>query len=277
MQVAPDDPRPDAAVAEARAAAESGDFDGARSAIARAIDARANDPSLHAAMAWYTHQSFSLPEFERRRLWEHHLKVALDLDPQNAQAHYYQGMIWASDGNPTRGRISLATALRIQPDFSAASSALQKLTIKDQTPSVTEMRPPVAPPRRKRGLLIATAVVVLGGGAALLSLGGRNPALDGMAKRLGTSLTLISVSSVNKDLYLDAGASWLAQPEGEHAAEMANLARAARELGFDNVFVFSNARGVAESHGGAVCFGEACGARQAAQSARAVPAPAAGN
>jgi tetratricopeptide (TPR) repeat protein len=272
-QSAPDaaDPRrAEPAIAEAKAAADSGDFDGARAALVRALDARSNDPSLHALMAWYTHQSLGLAEHERNRLAEHHLQVALELDPQNAQAHYYQGMIWATDGNATRGRISLNTALRIQPDFSAAVRALESLNGRaDETPAPVEARSPrPSPPSRRRSILVATFAVVLGGGAAFLFLGGRDAALDSTAAELGTRLTLISVSKVNRDLYLDAGSSWRSQADADRAQEMATIAQKAQGLGYENVFVFSNSQAVAESHGGAVCFGDGCGVQMAAQKAK---------
>jgi hypothetical protein len=53
------------AAADAKACADNGDWDGARAAMARAIDLASDNAGYHALMAWYTYQCSLQPAFER--------------------------------------------------------------------------------------------------------------------------------------------------------------------------------------------------------------------
>jgi Flp pilus assembly protein TadD len=149
------DPQKEAirAAAEAKAAADQGDWDTARAAMTKAIDAASDNASYHALMAWYTYQCSLQPAFERQRLAEHHLSGALEMEPENAQAHYYQGLLWAGGGNTTRARIALSTALNLKPNFQAASQALDKLG-KGSEPTKEPTTPTYSRPRSRRATLI---------------------------------------------------------------------------------------------------------------------------
>src|SRR5438132_1023956 len=158
------------AAADAKTAADSGDWDGARAAMSRAIDAAPTTANFHALMAWYTFQCSTVSlAFERQRIAEHHINVALEIDPDNAQAHYCQGLIWAGGGNTTRARIALSTALKTRPDFQAAAQALDKLGKVNEPEPVPELDRPVAKSRPSVliPLALATVLVAAGGGAAL--------------------------------------------------------------------------------------------------------------
>jgi tetratricopeptide (TPR) repeat protein len=250
------------AAAEAKAAADSSDWDTARSAMSRAIDADANNAGNHALMAWYTYHCSLQPAFERQRLAEHHLSVALEMEPENAQAHYYQGLIWAGGGNTTRARIALATALNLKPNFQAAAQALDKLG-KANEPQPKEQLPTYARPRARKAKLVLplalVAALVAAGGGATLFLSGQPAGADDLAKKLGTRLTLVSTSRVGsggQDLHIDVGTSWGKLSQVDQAAEMHNIAKGAQAMGITNVFVYSQSQPVAESHGEAICVGD---------------------
>jgi tetratricopeptide (TPR) repeat protein len=249
-----------AAAADARAAADSGDWNGARAAMARAIDISPNDASFHAFMAWYSHQATALPASESDRLSEHHLSVALEIDPNNADAHYVQGMLWANGGNTTRARIALTTAVKLQPDHRAATSALDRLSDKPEPTVPAEVTRSTALPKQSRRAKIrlplvvaAVSVAVVAAGAFFLSSEGRGAA--DLAKQLGTTLKLGSVSRVGADLYIDVGTSWDSLAEDQRSNEMSTIARNAGGMGLANVFVYNRSQPVAESHGEAICLG----------------------
>ena len=246
------------AAADARAAAESGDWNGARAAMARAIDICPNDASFHAYMAWYSHQATALPASESDRLSEHHLAVALEIDPNNADAHYVQGMLWSNGGNITRARIALTTAVKLQPDHRAATNALGRLSEKAEVTEPVEVTRTTLPRRNKVKIRLplvvaAVAVAVVAGGAFFLSSDSRGS--SDLAKQLGTTLKLASVSRVGADLYIDVGTSWDSLAADERSNEMATVARNAGGMGLANVFVYARSIPVAESHGEAICIG----------------------
>jgi hypothetical protein len=254
------------AAAEAKTCADQGDWDGARAAMTKAIDAESNNPTHHALMAWYTFQCSLQPAFERQRLAEHHLAVALEMDPENHQAHYYQGLIWAGGGNTTRARIALATALNLKPNFQPAAQALDKLAKLGDTAGSKEQLPQqpsyVRPKKGKEKLVvplaIGTAVLAVVAGFVLFS-GGQPTGASDLAKQLGTKLPIVSVSRVGsggQDLHMDVGIAWGKLSPGEQTSEMQNIARGAQAMKIVNVFVYSESRPVAESHGNAVCVGE---------------------
>ncbi|HXU83874.1 MAG TPA: hypothetical protein VN914_20910 [Polyangia bacterium] len=248
--------------AEAKLAAEQGDWDGARAAMTKAIDAASDNASFHALMAWYTYQCSLQPAFERQRLAEHHLNVALELEPENAQAHYYQGLIWAGGGNTTRARIALSTALNLKPGFQAAAQALDKLgkvnePVKEPTTSTF-----TRPKARKATLVIPLAVgVLLAGGAAVAMLfsSGQPAGASDLAQKLGTKLPLVSTSrvgSAGQDLHMDVGDAWGKLSTSDQANEMHTIAKGAQAIGITNVFVYAQSQPVAQSHGDTICVGE---------------------
>jgi tetratricopeptide (TPR) repeat protein len=254
------------AAAEAKAAGDAGDWDGARAAMAKAIDADANNAGYHALMAWYTWQCSIQPAFERQRLAEHHLSVALEMDPENAQAHYYQGLIWAGGGNTTRARIALATALNLKPNFQAAATALDKLSKVSETSTsaskemerTTFARPHKTKAKLVLPLAIATLLMGAGGGAAMY-FSGQQPGISDLAKQLGTKLPLVSASragSSGQDLHLDVGKAWGALGAGDQTNELHNIARGAQAMKIVNVFVYSESQPVGEIHGESVCVGD---------------------
>jgi tetratricopeptide (TPR) repeat protein len=247
--------------------------------MARAIDVAPNDPAFHAHMAWYSHQASALPEFERERLTEHHLAVALEIDPDNAEAHYVQGMLWSGDGNTTRARIALNTALKTRPDYVAAANALGRLDRVVETPAPGESpgTGTLLPRRRTRKLrlplVVATTLVALvGAGSFFLSSDARE--FSELSKQLGTTLSVSSASRVSEDLYVDVGTSWDKMPVEDRAAELTNIGQRAKGLGVANVYIYAFSQPVAEIHADKICIGP-CAPVPAASPAQPGSAPAA--
>jgi hypothetical protein len=262
------------AAAEARAAADSGDWNAARAAMARAIDVSPNDPAFHAHMAWYSHQASALPPHERERLTEHHLSVALEIDPNSAEAHYVQGMLWSSGGNTTRARIALTTALKARPDYQPAVHALDRLD-KVPEPAAQDPLPGSSLPRSRAAkvrlpLIIATILVTLVGAGAFL-LSSNTSEMNGIAKQLGTTLKIESASRVAQDLHIDVGASWDALPEEDRSSELHTIASHTGSLGLVNVFVYSHSAPVGETHEEKICLGP-CSSPLAAVKGKRPPA-----
>jgi tetratricopeptide (TPR) repeat protein len=256
---------------EAKAASDSGDWDGARAAMAKAFDADANNAGYHALMAWYTYQSSMQPPFERQRLAEHHLSVALQMEPENAQAHYNQGLIWASSGNSTRARLALSTALNLKPNFQAAAQALDKIS-KATNPSASKEveKTTTFVPQKKTKLMVplalATALTATVGGAAMYFMG-QQPGASDLAKQLGTKLPIVSASRVGasgQDLHIDVGKAWAQLKPGDQTNELHNISRGARAMKIVNVFLYSESQAVGEIHGDSVCVGD-CVARPTAE------------
>lgn len=252
------------AAAEAKAAADKGEWDAARAAMSKAIDGAASNANYHALMAWYTYQCSIQPAFERQRLAEHHLAVALEMDPDNHQAHYYQGLIWAGGGNTTRARIALATALNLKPGFQAAAQALDKINkTAAAEPSASQVaeRPRFGQTRKAKLVLplaIATVLMAAGGGA-MIFYSGQQPGASDLARQLGTKLEIVSASRVGsggQDLHIDVGGSWQKMPPAEHAGEIQTIGKNGMGMGIVNVFVYSNSEPVAESHNGTGCLGD---------------------
>jgi len=250
------------AAADAKACADNGDWDGARAAMARAIDLASDNAGYHALMAWYTYQCSLQPAFERQRLAEHHLAVAIEMEPENAQAHYYQGLIWAGGGNTTRARIALSTALNLKPSFQAAAQALEKLGKVGNEPVKEPTGTFVRPKKTKAKLLVplaAAAALSAALGAAVLFSSGQPSGAAELAKQLGTRLPLLSISRAGpglQDLHIDVGTDWGKLSPTEQAGEMQTIARGGKALGIVNVFVYSQSQAVAESHGDAICVGD---------------------
>jgi tetratricopeptide (TPR) repeat protein len=247
------------AATEAKACADKGDWDTARALMAQAIDA-AENATYHALMAWYTYQCSLQPAFERQRLAEHHLSVALEMDPDNHQAHYYQGLIWAGGGNTTRARIALAQALTLNPKFAPAAQALDKLS-KPVESTKEAARPTFRRPSKARRVIpLAIATVLVGAaGGGFLYVSGQPPGVSELARQLGTRLPITSssrVGSSGQDLHLDVGKAWATLPPSEQTNEMHNIAKAAKGMGLVNVFVYSESHPVAEVHGEEVCVGD---------------------
>ena len=261
--------------AEAKASGDRGEWDEARAAMARALDLDATNATYHALMAWYTYQSSMQPAFEKQRLAEHHIGVALELEPENAQAHYYQGLIWAGGGNTTRARIALSTAISLNPKFQAAAQALDKISkvgTGDSSASREMERASSARPKKTKASLVLPlalgTVLVAALGGALLYLSGQPAGGSDLARQLGTKLPLVSASragSSGQDLHIDVGKAWGAMSAGDQNTEMHNIARGAQAMGITNVFVYSESQPVAEVHGDAVCVGD-CVARPVTQS-----------
>jgi tetratricopeptide (TPR) repeat protein len=252
------------AVAEAKSLADIRDWDKAREALAKAIDASPNDPELHAQMAWYTYQCKAIVDFERDRLAQHHLGVALELDPENAKAHYYQGLMWEEQGTPVRARSAYMMAIKAQPDFAPAAKALDKLDkggVEEPAPVQPGMASRAAmqraPGARQRVMVLAgiMAAAAALGAVYFLAGGGEH---DEIANQLGTKLKLISASRAGNDLHIDAGESWKKMEDGDRASEMQKIATRAQALGYVNVFVYSNSMGVGEVRDGKVCASEGC-------------------
>jgi tetratricopeptide (TPR) repeat protein len=258
------------ASAEAKAAADSGDWDTARAAMTKAIDGDANNATYHALMAWYTYQCSMQPAFERQRLAEHHLSVALDLEPENAQAHYFQGLIWAGGGNTTRARIALATALNLKPNFQQAAQALDKLSKVNEPSASKEMEKPTfaRPKKAKLVLPLAVATVLMAGvGGGALYLSGQQPGAGDLAKQLGTKLPIASASRVGasgQDLHIDVGKAWGSLAAGDQTNELHTISRGAQAMKITNVFIYSESQPVGEIHGDSVCVGD-CVAKPATE------------
>jgi tetratricopeptide (TPR) repeat protein len=253
------------AAAEAKVCAEQGQWDDARAAMARAIDADASNATFHALMGWYTSQSSLQPATERQRLAEHHLGVALEIDQNSCLAHYYQGLIWAGGGNGTRARIAFNNALSINPKFQPAQQALERISKGPAEPTGSSEVPRPNAYRRagKRRtavvpLAIATLAMAVIGGVVLYLLQ-LPPGASELARQLGTHLPIASASRAGngaQDLYVDFGKSWQALSKQEQDEELHTIANGARAMAIVNVFVSSQSRPVAEIHGETVCVGD---------------------
>jgi len=250
------------AAAEAKICAEQGQWDDARAAMARAIDADAGNATYHALMGWYTSQSSVQPATERQRLAEHHLGVALEMDQNSCLAHYYQGMMWAGGGNTTRARIAFNTALSVNPKFQLAQQALERIGKAEPTASSEVARPNAYRRTGKRGkivpLVLANLAVAVIGGAVLYLLQ-QPPGASDLARQLGTHLPIASASRAGtgaQDLYIDFGKSWQALSKQEQDEQLHAIANGARAMAIVNVFVSSQSRPVAEIHGETVCVGD---------------------
>jgi tetratricopeptide (TPR) repeat protein len=252
------------AAAEAKVCAEQGQWDDARAAMARAIDADASNATFHALMGWYTSQSSLQPATERQRLAEHHLGVALEIDQNSCLAHYYQGLIWAGGGNGTRARIAFNTALSINPKFQLAQQALERISKgpAEPTGSSEVARPNAYRRTGKRRTVVPLAIATLamaGIGGAVLYLMQLPPGASELARQLGTRLPIASASRAGngaQDLYVDFGKSWQALNNQDQGEELHTIARGAQAIGIVNVFVSSQSRPVAEIHGETVCVGD---------------------
>jgi tetratricopeptide (TPR) repeat protein len=248
---------------EARAAAGSGNWEAARAAMARAIEAAPNNAGYHAYMAWYTSQCNSIPDGERQRLAEHHLAVSFELDPNCAEGHYVQGRIWQGDGNTTRARMELDAALKVRPNYRSAVQALVGLQApaKEAAPAANQGK---APPSsrsaasRLRVPLVVAAVVVAAVGAVAFFLSGDGGESAALARQLGTSITINSASRQQSDLYIEVRGAWEKLDDTDKSNEMQQITQHIEALGIKNVFVYDNAQIVAEVHGAAFCLGEAC-------------------
>jgi tetratricopeptide (TPR) repeat protein len=264
------------AAAEARAAADSGDWNAARAAMARAIDVSPNDAGYHAHMAWYSSLADALPAFERQRLAEHHLSVAFEIDANSADAHYVQGLLWAGDGNTTRARIALSTALKLRPDHRGATTALDRLSDKPQEAPVETPGTSFVPGARRRPKLRLSLIV---GGAltALITAGGflfspETRAMNDLAQQLGTKMSIESVSRVSQDLYIDVGGAWDNLSAEQRASEIGAIAQHAGGLGVTNVFVYARSQPVAETHELKTCIGS-CSSPRGLKGKSVKPAP----
>jgi len=250
-------------VDEARAAAASGNWDGARAAMGRAIEAEPNHAGYHAYMAWYTSQCSSIPIGERQRLAEHHLAVSFELDPNCAEGHYVQGRMWQGDGNTTRARMELDTAVKMRPNYPSAVAALVGLKEPPKEPTSASNGKPVGQGKRrgigKLRLPLAVGAVLVGAvsGAAFFFSGdgGENTEL---ARQLGITMKVNSASRQQTDLYLEVQGAWEKLDDTDKSNEMQQIVQHAEALGIKNVFVYDNAQIVAEVHGAAFCLGEAC-------------------
>jgi tetratricopeptide (TPR) repeat protein len=251
----------DLMVSQARIAAEMGDWDGARKELAQAIDATPNDPEMHALMAWYTSRARSLPDPERERLTQHHLDVALQINPKCVQAYHYRGLILKGQGNAVRARLAFQEALSIKPDYTPTLQALEVLDGRRRTISVVALPAVIAGERGaahkldrklsvdRRKMLIAALVMVAGGGAGYLTMN-RDPPTVAWASKLGTNIPIKSVDHVGKEMRVDIGDAWFALFDAERAHEMNAIAAGASKLGYDKVMVVSRDRVVAEVRNG---------------------------
>jgi tetratricopeptide (TPR) repeat protein len=250
---------------EARAAAASGNWDAARAAMARAIEAEPNHAGNHAYMAWYTSQCSSIPIGERQRLAEHHLAVSFELDPNCAEGHYVQGRMWQGDGNTTRARMELDTAVKMRPNYPSAVAALVGLKEAPKEPTSSSSGKLVGQGKGKsQGMgklrlplaVGAVLVAIVGALAFFLSAdGGEN---NEIAHQLGITMKLNSASRQQSDLYIEVQGAWEKLDDTDKSNEMQQIAQHAEALGIKNVFVYDNAQIVAEVHGAAFCLGEAC-------------------
>jgi hypothetical protein len=247
---------------EARAAAGSGNWDVARAAMGRAIEAEPNHAGYHAYMAWYTSQCTSIPIGERQRLAEHHLAVSFELDANCAEGHYVQGRMWQGDGNTTRARMELDAAVKVRPNYPSAVAALVGLKepAKESAAGSSGKLPGQSKSRAsKLRLPLAVGAVLVGvvGGAAffLASDGGEN---SNLAHQLGTTMRINSASRQQIDLYIEVQGAWEKLDDTDKSNEMQQIAQHVEALGIKNVFVYDNAQIVAEVHGTAFCLGEAC-------------------
>jgi len=248
------------AITEAKGAAESGDFAKARNALARAIDADPNDCELHALMSWYTAKTSSLDPHERARLVQHHLGISFEIKPDNHFGHFYQGRIWADQGNSQRARTSFESALKARPDFTAAKDAMARLDAKpDATPEPTGTRTTGMYRKAKhRHLMLLGFLAVLTGGATVASFFLSGKPARNLAAQLGTSLPLISISRGATELHIDVGPAWSALQPNEKEQEAGNIARGAMKLQLKRVFVYSNSKQVAELNEEKVCLDPKC-------------------
>ncbi len=247
------------AASEAHVAASFGEWEKARTAMARALDEAPNDPELHATMAWYTNRSAAIDPVDRLRLAQHHLNVSLELSPNNPYAPYFQGRVWADQGNGARARIAFEAALRLDPAYRPAQQAIDRLDGK-RTPVVgvpimgrAKKRPRLRSPALFGALAALGAMLVAG---RFLSAG---QDLVDLKDKLGTGMPLFSSDERGNELHLDFGDIFVRMPRHEREYEMLTIAGGAKKLGYLNVFVHGNGKLIGEAHNGIPCLAGECG------------------
>ncbi len=281
------------AVAQARSLADLGDFDKAREMLSKAIEATPDDAQLNALMGWYAFKGRSADPHERDRLAQHYLGVSFQLSPDNAFAHYYQGRMWAEQGNAARARASYEAAVNAKPDFAAAQDALDKLgariptgvsgvmarivtaasgvtRIATSVSGVTRVptaasgatllaqKPEAEKPAARAPLIVATVVAALIGAGGYFVLTKEERKLGDLAAQLGTSLPIEAADHGQGEILVDVGQSWMALSGPEREKELAAIAAGAKQLGFKHVYIFSNSTQVAQSREGRRCIGVDC-------------------
>ncbi len=236
-------PKADAALAEAKAAEAAADWDKARAAMARAIDAYPKDSEFHARMGWYAFKCPSLESAERLRLSAYHLEYALSLDPSDHFPHYYSGCVFGSQGNIGRAKVELTAALKASPGFQPAKDALDKLSAKKDPEAdaaaakVSVFAPPSAPSRVKK-LVVAAVLVAMGCLAITFGGGGGTKLITLSPAVLGTSLGFKSSQTRGQTLTIQVDESWdgLSLPDRER--EVSAIAGNAKSRGLDEVLVY---------------------------------------
>lgn len=236
--------RAEQAVAAAHQAASIGDWPSARTEMARAIDLFPNDAGYHALMGRYTQRTAGMDAVERQRLTMHHLGVALEIDPQHADAHCYLGDALLSQGNPGRARTEFEAALRTRPDHARAREALDRLSGKAPAPTA-RATPSLAPRRKSHAAVLAAFFVICGTGAALaLVLGGKEGDDTFSAADLGTTLEVTYAVARQGKLIVELARDTSRMGRQEIRAELVKMAAAAGRRGISSVsFRFAKASG----------------------------------
>jgi hypothetical protein len=250
----------DRLLAIAREKDAQGDWSGAREAIAEAIDTSPPDALLHAHMGWYTSRAPGLAAHERERLVSHHLGAALEINPREPWAHFYQGRWLVDQGNGALARRSFAAALEADPSFVRARDELARL---DAGQAVAAAPAPIQPqprraPRSRAPILAALAVL---SGAALAAerfTSGRRPDLRDLETRLGTTFHLDDASQGGSELLLEVGSAWDSRTPEQRESELSAIARSMSALHVDHVRVLRGGAIVGEVREGKVCASDTC-------------------
>lgn len=236
----------DAAQAEAKTMEQMGQWDRAREAMARAIDAAPKESDFHARMGWYTYKNAEMPSAERERLWKYHLEYALELNPNELLARHYLGAIYANQGNLGRARLELAAALKIDPSFKPSRDGLDRLG----KPSKAEERQAAMaqygplgrrkPKNKVAGLVVGLffASIPL---AISLVMGDPDRVLEFSATDLGATVELWSARREQKMLLLQFEAeSWDKLSANDQESELLRIGKNAETLGMTEIIAFLN-------------------------------------
>src|SRR5687768_15197371 len=106
---------------QARTAAAAQQWDEAHKLMTRVLEDHSENPECRARMGWYTFNANSVPASERKRLSLFHFEYALNIDPNCALAHFYEGKVHAAEGDSVRARRAFEAALALAPDFADAA------------------------------------------------------------------------------------------------------------------------------------------------------------
>jgi len=235
------------AIATAKAQENAGEWDAARRTLAGALARAPDDAALHARMGWYVYNAPSTPQDQRLAEALGHLDRSNKLDPTGGEAaHYYRGCIFTREGNFTRARAELKTALRIRPTFVQAKEALTALGDKGAASpgAVAADDAPIAPaagrrPHRAWHLLAAIALIALAAAASA--------SFVFRSRRYETNISNAVISREDNTLKVEVGPMWKLFSGEQQQRELRHVVESARRMGARRVVVLGRGKVVAEA------------------------------